>query len=291
MSSRAKNKPPHFADTRQGRFVGLPMCMVQSPAYRALSLTARAVLVELTADLTGFNNGEIKPTYRELAARLGTSSLKAIGPAIGELQLLGFIEVMRMPCWAKQRATEYRLTFVHSGAPGRPSHATNEYLQCNPPLVKKRVAETVTRNAIRVPNTVTPAASSVTAAVTRNCDGSSDLSTEAPYRPPAVRVTAAGTPILCHTHAGFEGDDPPRLSPLPAGGIFADPADGASHNVLTFPGSGTCEVVGCDGVVIRSARGKAKRYCSETCRKRDERKRARARERESGADRRIGVAR
>lgn len=273
---RGKDKPPHHADLRGGRFVGLPMCMVQSPAYRGLSLTARALLVELTADLTGFNNGEIKPTYRELAARLGTSSLKAIGPAIGELQALGFIEVMRMPCWAKQRATEYRLTFVHSGAPGRPSRATNEYLQCTPHEAKKRVAEMVTRNAIRVPNTVTTADCCVTDAVTRNSSRSLDPSTELPQSPPAVRVTVSGTPILCHTQAGFEGGARPQETPCLASGIFQPSDDlptsgGETATVLPFnrPVS-TCLGEGCSGVVIGGGRGKPKLYCSELCRKRAE---------------------
>lgn len=272
-----KNKPPHYADTRGGRFVGLPMCMVQSPAYRALSPTARALLVELTSDLTGSNNGEIKPTYRELATRLGTSSLKAIGPAIGELQGLGFIEVMRMPCWAKQRATEYRLTFVHSGAPGRPSRATNEYLQCVPHKAKKRVAETVTRNAIRVPNSVTPAASSVTETVTRNVERSDDPPTEAVKSPPAVRVTALGTPISCHNPAASKGDTRPQEAPYLAGGIFqhAEPAEPEEHrtaNVLPFVGASASFCLGedCGNPVIGGGRGKPKLYCSETCRKRAE---------------------
>lgn len=264
------------------------MCMVQSPAYQALSLTARALLVELTADLNGFNNGEIKPTYRELATRLGTASLKAIGPAIGELQKLGFIEVMRLPCWAKQRATEYRLTFVHSGAPGRPSKASNEYLLCTPHKVKKRVAETVTRNAIRVPNTVTPALRSVTAAVTRNIGQPLDLSTEVPKSPPAFRVTITGTPICSHTQAVSEGDNLPSIDPPRAGGIFQPSddhraSDTGSATVLPFnrPVS-TCLGEGCLGVVIGGGRGKPKEYCSERCRKRAEGKRQRERKKAVG---------
>ena len=47
--SRAKNKPPCFPDSRGGGFVGLPKCVIESAAYRGLSVHARAVLIEISA--------------------------------------------------------------------------------------------------------------------------------------------------------------------------------------------------------------------------------------------------
>ncbi|MDB5662874.1 MAG: hypothetical protein JWN59_1212 [Sphingomonas bacterium] len=65
--ARSKVKADYRADTRGGSWAGLPVCLIESPAYRHLSLYARAILVEITAKMRGWNNGEIavsQPTFR-----------------------------------------------------------------------------------------------------------------------------------------------------------------------------------------------------------------------------------
>jgi hypothetical protein len=44
--ARSKVKADYRADTRGGSWAGLPVCLIESPAYRHLSLYARAILVE-----------------------------------------------------------------------------------------------------------------------------------------------------------------------------------------------------------------------------------------------------
>ena len=65
-----------------------------SPQVSALSVTARALLVELTAMYTGpACNGKLYLSVRDGASRLGLSDLKAASSAFDELIDLGFLKV------------------------------------------------------------------------------------------------------------------------------------------------------------------------------------------------------
>jgi hypothetical protein len=130
MGSRGRRgaKSDHRADTRGGRFVGLPHVVVESEAYRHLSPIERAVLVEILARFTGYNNGEIAISYRELAHRLNRKNEAPFGPAVAKLIVHGLIDIATEARWKDRRAREYRLTFISTtdGA-GRHVAATNEY--------------------------------------------------------------------------------------------------------------------------------------------------------------------
>lgn len=130
--SRSKPKAPCRADTRGSNWAGLPWVVIDSPAYQALSLYARAVLVEIVRRMDGFNNGKIAISQREIAERLGTSNFRAIGKAIAELMQHGFLEVSAEGEWAQRKAREYRLTFVSTQKGHLIIPATNDYLHWTP---------------------------------------------------------------------------------------------------------------------------------------------------------------
>jgi hypothetical protein len=92
-------------------FVMLPKWLLDSPAYAALSLPARAALVELLHVYDGFNNGTLGMSARRLAERLGCSPDTA-NRALHELDDIGFVDTMKIGSFSRKRlASEYRLTF------------------------------------------------------------------------------------------------------------------------------------------------------------------------------------
>lgn len=123
----SKQKADCRADTRGGRWAGIPICLIESPSWRDLSLHARAVLVELTARMNGWNNGSIAVSHRELVDGLGCSPNRIV-KALADLMEHGFLDVSAEGQWKERQAREYRLTFVTTkGAP-----ATNDYLRWTP---------------------------------------------------------------------------------------------------------------------------------------------------------------
>lgn len=115
------------ADTRNGPWVGIPKCLIDSPAYKDLSLHARAVLVELVARMNGYNNGRIAASQRELTQALRCSP-RYIVAAVVELHEHGMLDVTAEGEWKQRKAREYRLTFVST----KEALATNEYLRWTP---------------------------------------------------------------------------------------------------------------------------------------------------------------
>lgn len=113
------------ADTRGGPWAGIPVCVIKSPAYRDLSLWARAILVELAARMNGYNNGAIGLSHREISEALGNSNLRRIGAAVVELIEHGFLYITVDGAWKQRQARQYRLTFVTTAH--APFGATNEY--------------------------------------------------------------------------------------------------------------------------------------------------------------------
>lgn len=128
--SRKKSRAPHSADTRGGGFAGIPICVINSEAYRQLDVFARAVLVEIVARMRGHNNGRITISYVELASRLNRRNQGVIGRAIASLIAHGLVDLSAESVWKERRAREYRLTFVNTtDGIGRSVPATNDYLR------------------------------------------------------------------------------------------------------------------------------------------------------------------
>lgn len=127
MSRKKPPKADHRADTRGSRWVGIPLKVIESPAYRDLSFWGRAVLIELVACFNGYNNGKIVCTFDQLADRLGNTNRRAMSKAFAELMDHGLIDVTTEADWKGRKGREYRLTFVNTTPGDKFKAATNDY--------------------------------------------------------------------------------------------------------------------------------------------------------------------
>lgn len=132
MSRDKKPKADCRADTRGGKWAGIPIHLINSGSYRDLSLWARAILVEVTARMNGYNNGKIAMSQREMSEALGNTNMRKIGRAIAELVEHGFLDVTAEGIWKQRQAREYRLTFINTMQGHFTKPATNDYLKWQP---------------------------------------------------------------------------------------------------------------------------------------------------------------
>jgi hypothetical protein len=235
---RGKQRADHRADLRGKPFVGLPAAVLYSAAYQALSPTPRCILMELLGRFNGYNNGKIGMSYREMADRLGTKSLKSIGPAIIDLHSHGFLDVTAEGKWKQREARLYRLTFISSGSNGQ-IPATNDYARWTPQEAKSSLPKTVTEKPHAVPQTVTEPSFAVPHTVSEKPTSSVWGKAE----PVTVLGTLIGKPSLGGNSEGqttpSAADDPNRAP--------------------------SCER--CGEPFTSAGRGQPKRFCSERCRK------------------------
>ena len=99
--------------------------MLESEAWRSLSLPARSAFVEIARRFNGTNNGRIGMSGRQLATLLHTSRATATR-ALQELAAKGFIEVVRRGAFSNKfkLASEWRLTIHRCDVTGEiPSKA------------------------------------------------------------------------------------------------------------------------------------------------------------------------
>src|SRR5438045_3601597 len=101
--ARRKIKADCRADTRGGRWAGIPLQVIDSAAYRDCSVHARAILVELVARMNGWNNGSIAASHRELRAALRCGQRKIVR-GIAELMEHGLIDVASEGKWKERLA-------------------------------------------------------------------------------------------------------------------------------------------------------------------------------------------
>jgi len=142
--------------------------MLESPAYRVLSLSAHRILDRLEIELAhhgGTDNGKLPCTYDDFVAH--GIDRHAIAPAIRELVALGFVEVTE-----KGRAgnaefrspNKYRLTYRHVGRLPEP---TDEWRRIDTLALAAEIAkaargqkpkpsEGISRNSVRETHTEKP---------------------------------------------------------------------------------------------------------------------------------------
>lgn len=125
--SRKKKQADCRANNRGGRWAGIPICVIESIAYRDLGLWARAILTEIVARMNGYNNGSIAISLTQICTALGNSNRRKASLAIAELMQHGFIDVTAEGDRQERMAREYRLTFVNSVSNGKFVAATEEY--------------------------------------------------------------------------------------------------------------------------------------------------------------------
>jgi hypothetical protein len=123
-----------WAEARRGRnasysgqFAGRLREMLESPAFRVLSLAAHCVLARLEIELMchgGNENGRLTVSYRQFEG-YGVHK-NGVAAAIRELEALGFIETAERGCAGNAnfgKSSQYRLTYRPAvGAPVDGSH-------------------------------------------------------------------------------------------------------------------------------------------------------------------------
>lgn len=128
MGGRKKHQADQRADLRGSGFIGLPIVVHKSDAYRSLTPFERAVLTEILAAFNGYNNGEIAVSHRQIADALGNSNFRKISRAIVVLIERGLLDIATDAVWKQRLAREYRLTFITSRKPPFTQPASNDYL-------------------------------------------------------------------------------------------------------------------------------------------------------------------
>ena len=124
--ARRQSKPNGIV----GQFSAYPVDMLASPAWRALSLSARKCLERIAIELAnhgGRDNGQLPVTNRNFRAH--GIYMDGINPALAELTALGFVEMM--PGYACEnpaygRAARFRVLFLNCIGPP-PEHRWKQF--------------------------------------------------------------------------------------------------------------------------------------------------------------------
>jgi hypothetical protein len=127
-----------------GAFAWRLIEMLESPAHRALSLSARKILDRLEIELYRHGgkpeqNGLLPCTYDHFV-EFGVHR-HAIGPGIREVVALGFVEVTRKGCAGNagyRQSTLYRLTYRHAGSD---KHITDDWRRIETLAEAETIAE------------------------------------------------------------------------------------------------------------------------------------------------------
>ncbi|MGJ5180398.1 hypothetical protein ACQR16_24520 [Bradyrhizobium oligotrophicum] len=112
-----------------GQFAARLIEMLESPANRVMSLSARRALDRIEIELAhhgGTDNGRLPVTFDDFR-RFGIDR-DAIAPAIRELVALGFVEVTeRGRAGNAEFRTPNKFRLTYKPAKGLPGHGTNEW--------------------------------------------------------------------------------------------------------------------------------------------------------------------
>jgi hypothetical protein len=124
------------------KFVALRAALRQSDAWRSLSFSARAVLIEMMAGVHQANNGTVERSVRFLVDVVGCAN-STVQSALRELMDRGFVVRTRGGCFGKDwqgQAALWRITEVGTMADPRP---TKEYLAWRPDKNRKAYRDSV----------------------------------------------------------------------------------------------------------------------------------------------------
>lgn len=127
----ARNLKPHDPG---GRHIRVYVSLLNSPAYRVLGASAKALFFDLRGKVTGTNNGNISAALSDLKHQ-GWSSSATLAKALYELRAMGFL-ALTVEGGLKQgrRAPSlYRFTdlevFAHPKVGVQPCKASNDFLR------------------------------------------------------------------------------------------------------------------------------------------------------------------
>lgn len=125
-------KPNHLkkcqkADLRGGAYFQVPKAVFESVAFNGLDPYAQALLMRFVSRFTGFNNGEIGYSAREMIDDLGGCHYDKVKAALADLIAAGFIARGERFAKIDRKADEWRITFISTGSPSKTLPATNDY--------------------------------------------------------------------------------------------------------------------------------------------------------------------
>jgi len=107
----------------------------QYPAWRALSLASRALLVEILMEYRPGLNGRFEWSCRKAAQTIGVSKDRA-ARALTQLELLGWLKVERVASFGRRNApARYALTMYANDESGEPASFAFEVIDPGNPLL------------------------------------------------------------------------------------------------------------------------------------------------------------
>jgi hypothetical protein len=117
MMSRGVNRTGRSKGN--GRFIALPYVVLNSSGYASTTPPARAVLIEIMRNFSGFNNGQIALSVRDAAKRCNISNDTA-ALAFTQLEDAGLIERVMKGSFKQRnrRASEYRILWLRCDVTG-----------------------------------------------------------------------------------------------------------------------------------------------------------------------------
>lgn len=115
-------KPDHG-----GNFFMTPRRVLNSVAWRHLSLRGRAILQVFQSRHDGFNNGHLALAIKDIGKDLGDQAHGANARAVAELIEKGFLEMTAEADRRQGKVREYRLTFIASGQGKSTTPASHDY--------------------------------------------------------------------------------------------------------------------------------------------------------------------
>lgn len=175
-----------------GQFIPRPSLMLDSPAYRALSLSGHKVLARIECEHSkhgGADNGVLPVTFNNFAD-YGIDR-QSIAPAIRECVALGFLEITekgRSGNGEFRRANKFRLTYLSRRGGLRPTH---EWQNISTFEEAKQIAKMARRSKTRS-STVAHRLPSASTVPPRDIDSSRVLHPEKDARSRVENPTAEG---------------------------------------------------------------------------------------------------
>jgi hypothetical protein len=107
----------------------------QYPAWQALSLASRALLVEILMEYRPGSNGRLEWSCRKAAQAIGVSKDTA-ARALTQLELLGWLKVERVSHFGRRNSpARYALTMFANDETGDPASFAFEHMNPNNPLL------------------------------------------------------------------------------------------------------------------------------------------------------------
>jgi hypothetical protein len=200
-----------------GNYRQIPVALLESDAWNGLSMRARCIALALLRRFSGFNNGSIAASARDLADAVGSHRYAANRAALGELISAGIITIERMHPRGSRMATEYRLTFIESGDEHHRRSATNDWRSVESGNKRKNsTPETSTQNGKRV--------DAVSNDRKRRVGDASTDATETSHFRGNAPADDASTLIVSHSAAVVSRVCAPSKTPQNAGGPFRAPS-------------------------------------------------------------------